>query len=394
MRHNARWYFAGLTASLLGNSAMSLVAGIWVKALTGSSSQAGLVSACVYAPTMLAPAAGLIADRLPRKPLLLWSNIISAVTILPLLAVRSPADAWIIFVAMGAYGIEATLIDPAEDALFAEMFTAAFRQRISGWRLAIQETGRLAAPLLGAALFVAVGGGAVAALDATTFVVAAWAASRLRVSKHVRQPHTEPTRRALTAGARYIWNTPSIRTVAIAAAMIMALSGVGVAAQYSLVAGLGRQPAFLAVLTATLGAGSIVASLTAGSLIRRIGESQLAIAGLVNFAAGNVLRSVPSLPAAVVGSLVLGFALPWVFLAILNIAQNATPAHLQGRVSGALTLALFGPQAPMQALGALLIAGATYVEIYLVSAAASLAIAIWLTLTARAAVRRRVGGCR
>ncbi len=48
---NARWYFSGLAASLLGNSAMSLVAGVWVKSLTGSSAQAGLVSACAYAPT-------------------------------------------------------------------------------------------------------------------------------------------------------------------------------------------------------------------------------------------------------------------------------------------------------------------------------------------------------
>src|SRR5579862_4272014 len=67
---NARWYFAGLAGSLLGNSAMSLVAGIWVKSLTGSSSQAGLVSACIYAGTMSAPVAGLVADRLPRRRIL------------------------------------------------------------------------------------------------------------------------------------------------------------------------------------------------------------------------------------------------------------------------------------------------------------------------------------
>lgn len=340
MRHNARWYFAGLAASLLGNSAMSLVAGIWVKALTKSSSQAGLVSACVYAPTMLAPAAGLIADRVPRKRWLLWGNLISAATILPLLAVRSRTEAWIVFAAMAAYGIEATLIDPAEDALFAEMFTRAFRRRVSGWRLAIQETGRLAAPLLGATLFVAIGGGAVAALDATTFLLAAAAVSRLRLARRSRPPRGEPLRPALSAGVHHIWRTPSIRVVAIAATAVMALSGIGVAAQYSLVAGLGQRPAFLAVFTATLGAGSIIASLTTSRLIGRIGERRLAVLGLLNLAAGNLLRSVPWLPAVVLGSFVLGFALPWVFLAILNIAQSATPTDLQGRVSGAVTLAL------------------------------------------------------
>ena len=390
MRRNARWYFAGLAASLLGNSAMSLVAGIWVKSLTGSSSQAGLVSVCIYAPTLIAPLAGLVADRAPRKPWLISINLIAGAAMLPLLAVRSSADVWIIFAAMAAYGIEATLIDPAENALFAEMFTREFRRRITGWRLAIQESGRLAAPLLGAALFALIGGGAVATLDAATFAIAAAAVSRLRLPKRTRTTIPEPPLRALSAGARHIWNTPSIRVVAIPATAVMALSGVGVAAQYSLVTGLGQQPAFLGVLTATLGAGSIIAAMTASRLIARVGERRLAVTGLINFAAGDALRSTHWVPAAILGSLILGFALPWVFLTTLNIAQNATPTELQGRVSAALTLALFGPQAPMQALGALLIAHATYTEIFLASAAASLAIAAGLArFSARGATRSR-----
>ena len=39
-RRNGRLYLIGLAASLVGNSAMTLVAGIWVKSLTGSSAQA------------------------------------------------------------------------------------------------------------------------------------------------------------------------------------------------------------------------------------------------------------------------------------------------------------------------------------------------------------------
>lgn len=82
------------------------------------------------------------------------------------------------------------------------------------------------------------------------------------------------------------------------------------------------------------------------------------------------------------GSLVLGFALRWVFLATINLAQRRTPTPLQGRVSAAITLALFGPQAPTQALGALVIAHATYTQVYFASAAVSAAIAAWLASTA------------
>jgi len=377
-RSNAGWYFAGLAASLLGNSAMSLVAGVWVKALTGSSSQAGLVSACIYAGTMAAPLAGLVADRVPRKRLLLWLNLLSAATIAPLLFISSRADVWILFAVMSIYGLETTLMDPTEDALFAQMFTPEFRRQINGYRLTIQETGRLAAPLFGAGLFVLIGGGAVAALDAATFVFAALVITRLRVDDAPPSAAPERLVPALLAGVRHILDTPIIRPTAIAATAVMALSGIGVAAQYSLVHGIGQRPAFLGVLSALLGAGSIIASLSASRLINRLGEPSLALIGLINFAAGNLLRANHWLPAALVGTFVLGFALPYVFLATLNVAQRATANELQGRVSAALVFALFGPQALTQAIGAALIVHATYVEIYIASAAVSLGIASWL----------------
>jgi hypothetical protein len=41
-RRNGRLYLAGLTVSVIGDTAMSLAAGIWLKSLTGSSSEAAL----------------------------------------------------------------------------------------------------------------------------------------------------------------------------------------------------------------------------------------------------------------------------------------------------------------------------------------------------------------
>ena len=57
---------------------MSVVAGIWVKSLTGSSALAGLVSASVYLPSLFGPIGGLIADRVPRRRLLIGLNIASS----------------------------------------------------------------------------------------------------------------------------------------------------------------------------------------------------------------------------------------------------------------------------------------------------------------------------
>src|ERR1700760_1578395 len=221
-RCNARIYLIGLATSMLGDSAMGLVAGIWVKSLTGSSSVAGLVSACVYLPSLFGPVGGVIADRVHRQRLLIQLNLTSALILLALLAVRSAAEVWIIFVVMTWYGIVLMVSGPAENALFAEMLPLEIRQRVNGWQLGLQETGRLVAPLAGAGLFALAGGGVVAVADAATFAVAAIMTSRLRLRPRAPEPRAASHWRAdLLAGFAHIRWTPVLRRVLLAGTVVL-----------------------------------------------------------------------------------------------------------------------------------------------------------------------------
>jgi MFS family permease len=378
-RRNARLYLIGLAASLLGDSALSLVAGIWIKSLTGSSAEAGLVSACVYLPSLFGPIGGVIADRVHRQRLLIGLDVASALILLPLLAVRSAAQIWIIFVVMTWYGIVLMVSSPAESALFAEMLPLEIRRRVNGWQLGMQETGRLVAPLAGAGLFALAGGGIVAVADAVTFAVAAVMTGRLRLRPREPEPRAPSHWRAdLLAGFAHIRQTPELRRVLVAGTGVMSMSAVLVAAQYSLVQAVGEPPAFLGVFSACLGGGSIVASLVSSRVLRRTGEQWLAIFGMIDFAAGSALRATGILALALAGTVVMGFALPWVFLAILNLAQRLTPLSLQGRVSAAVSLAFFGPQAPLQALGSLAIRYGTYQQLYTAAAVVAVLCAAFL----------------
>lgn len=235
------------------------------------------------------------------------------------------------------------------------MFPADLRRRLNGWNLGLQEAGRLAAPLVGAWLFAVVGGGIVAAFDAATFLVAATVLARMRFHEErtlgrSRHPWTD-----VVAGFRHLRRTPDLRRLLLVGAVVIGVSGVVVPAQYSLVQALGEPPSFLGALSAALGGGSVLASLMSGRLVRHVGEQWLADAGAIDYAAGSAMRAAGTLPLAVAGSVVLGFALPWVFLAVLNLMQRRTPPILLCRVSAAVTLCIFGPQAPLQALGALAI---------------------------------------
>ena len=74
-RRDARIYLTGQLFSLFGDSCLWLAMGIWVRTLTGSNAQAGLVHLFLHgSASLLAPALGLLADRVRRRPLLLAAN--------------------------------------------------------------------------------------------------------------------------------------------------------------------------------------------------------------------------------------------------------------------------------------------------------------------------------
>lgn len=368
-RRNARLYLLGLGLSLLGNSALSLVAGIWVKVDTGSSAAAGLVQACIYLPSLLAPLAGLLVDRVSRQRLLVVVNTCSAAIVTVLVFVTDHRRIWLIYPVMIGYGVSLVIIGPAENALFAHMLPTALRQRVNGWRLSMQEMGRLVAPLLGAGLFSAVGGPAVAVLDALTFLAAGAATALLRLPPESAPEPRQRWSTEITAGITHIRATPGLALIVGTATVIMAIAGFGVAAQYSLVSGIGESPSYLGVLTAVLGAGSVLASLVSSRIIERIGLIAVGLCGLGAFVVGTLLRILDGSVTAIAGSFVLGFALPWVFLVTLNAAQDMTPTRLQGRVSAVVIFLLFAPQGPTQVAGSFLISQFSYQAIYIASAA-------------------------
>jgi predicted MFS family arabinose efflux permease len=99
---------------------------------------------------------------------------------------------------------------------------------------------------------------------------------------------------------------------------------------------------------------------------------------MVNGAAAYLLAATPWLPAALLGWLVRGFALPWAVVAAITVTQRLTPMNLQGRASAAVMFVLFAPQPLAQAVGAVLIAHLDYRLVYAGAAASGLAAAVVL----------------
>ncbi|MER7205102.1 MFS transporter, partial [Streptomyces sp. NPDC000188] len=164
--------------------------------------------------------------------------------------------------------------------------------------------------------------------------------------------------RARTAeGVRALWRQERLRPLVLAAAATMLLAGLNGAALYAVVdGGLGRSPSYAGVLSAVQGAGSVVAGLAAGGLLRRLGERRFSAAGIALFAAGAGLRALPYDAVALGCSAAIGMGLPCVLIAALTAVQRETPDALVGRAVATANTLMFAPNAVALAMGAGLIA--------------------------------------
>lgn len=350
-----RLLLAGQTLTMFGDLALVLVLGIWVKELTGSTALAGSVFLGLMAPMLLAPLVGVLVDRFPRRKVLIANDVATAVALLPLLLVHDAGDVWIVFAVGALYGLSQQVFFAARSALLESMLDDDQLGRANATLEVLRQALRICGPAAGAALFVALGGAAVALLDAATFLVSALLLALLRAPDLPRAARSAPPlRRQLGAGLRHIRATPVLRRLVGSACAAVAVLGIMQVAALALVDhGLNRPAAFLGVVFAFEGAGSIVGGLLAPAGMRRLGEPRIAALGLAAMGLGIGLMAVPSLGPVLVGGVITGAGLSAFMVGYTTLLQRSTATELQGRVFTAAEAAAGIPYCGGLALAAL-----------------------------------------
>jgi MFS family permease len=390
---NVRIYLLGDVISTLGDNALWLAMAIWAKELTGSSALAGLVIFCYGAGNLFSPLGGMLADRFPRRPLLIGANLFSAALVLLILLVHGRGSLWIVFVVMFAYGLVGSAAGPAETALLPSIVPPDLLAEANGAQQTLTEGLRLVTPLIGAGLFAWVGGGAVAVIDAATFLIAAASLAALRIGAPETGP-AEPETAAdgsgqLSAGFRFLLGEPVLRSITLTLAFALLAMGFTESAGFSVVtAGLHRPASFVGVMLTAQGIGAVAGGLVAAPLLKRTSESRLVVAGLGCVAVAVLLLTVPNLAVDLAGVVTAGLVAPWMAVAAMTALQSRTPAALLGRVAEVFQLSLSLPQVASIGLGAALISVLSY-RVLLVTVAAAAILAAGYLLSVPATRQRR-----
>jgi MFS family permease len=376
---DARIFLAGWTLSVFGDWAMLIVLGVWAKDVTGSNAAAGLVFFALAAPSLFSPLAGLVVDRVSRRGVMLVTYSAEAIGILTLLLVHDRGDVWLIYAVAAFYGAAGTFAGSARSAFMTVLLPTDLLAEANGLFQTIREGLRLVAPLVGAAIYASVGGGAVAVLDSVTFigVVAALLLLRTPEPRFEREEHHFLAE--LLAGARHIVRTLPLRQIVLSTGVCLLVVGFSETVIFAVLdQGLHRPTSFFGVLSSLQGVGAIAGGVTAARMLRRVGDLRLAALGMALFAGGEATFVSTSLPLVLAGIAVAGAGIAWLIVGFATAIQVRTPARLQGRVASAADTLVSTPQTVSIALGAVLISAVDYRLLIVTEAVVTALCAVYL----------------
>jgi MFS family permease len=376
---DARLLLAGETLSMFGTWMLLIVLAIWVKELTGSSAAAGMVFFTLALPALGAPLAGLVVDRFRRRRVLIATDVAAGLTVLGLLLVNGRSDLWILYAVTAVYGATSLVFGSGLSALLTVLLPEELLGDGNAAFQTIRQGLRLFAPLAGAGLFAAVGGGAVAVIDAVTFAVSALCLAGLRVEEPPPTPPENRFLRELAAGVVHVLHTIPLRQIVVGTAVAVLVIGFAETAIFAVVdQGLGRSPSFIGVLASLQGVGSIAGGLTASRLLDRLGDTRLVGVGLGLFALGDGLLVISHVAAVLAGMALAGVGVSWLVVAFGTAIQRRSPAHLQGRVFSAADTMLTIPQTASIGIGAALVTVLDYRLLIVVMSAVTAGCGVYL----------------
>jgi len=211
---NFRLFASGQVVSNTGTW-MQRIAQDWlVLSLTGSVTAVGITTALQFVPTLLfGLAGGLIADRYPKRRILLATQVGMATmgATLAALTLTGRVQAWHVFVIAFGLGMVSALDNPTRQSFVNEMVGADHLRNAISLNASVFQLGALVGPAVSGVLINAVGPGYSFAINAISYTAPMITLCRIRESELIHAPAKAAVGSQLRDGVRYVASRPAMR---------------------------------------------------------------------------------------------------------------------------------------------------------------------------------------
>ncbi|MEY2580909.1 MAG: hypothetical protein QOE09_758 [Ilumatobacteraceae bacterium] len=342
---NFRLYFIGQTISSIGSWAQSLAVTWLVLELTDRSDQLGIALALQFLPMLILGApAGVLADRLNNRRLLLATSATSGVLALTfgIVVTTGHATIWWIYALTFLLGLVLAVERPTMQAILFQLVGPDLLSNAVAANGTINSVSRLIGPAIAGGLIATVGVTIGFYINAASYLIVIAALLALRSSELVARPMIVQTKGKLREGFAYVRSHPEVARPLVVMSIVGAVALNFPTTFPSMVRfGFDRGAGSVGVAMSVSAIGSILGGIFIAG-IKPDARRTLATA-LTGFGGACVVLGVmPSYWTFVAMSIVLGFASASFQSVNTVVVQQATEPSMQGRVMALHQTALFG----------------------------------------------------
>ena len=357
-RGDARLIVGAVGISALGDFLLWIPLTLHLHEQTGSGVAVAALMICLWAPVvLLAPAAGLLADRVETRGLLICASLAQAAIAASLALALDSVAATLALAAL--LGVGFAVAQPAEFALVPAIAGERGLAALNGRVETARYLGMTAGPLLGGGLAAAGGTDVAILVNAATFACVALAAARLRTR---REPQADPDGEEGSAAREGIVHLFRDRTLASVLAVVFVsllfMSASITAEVFFLKEDLGAGDALYGVIFSSWTVGMVLGALVVS---RCVPAGAIAAVALLAVAVQGAGLGLPT------AWLAVGFAAAMWFVGgvghgVKNVLartliQERVPARVHGRAFAAYNGLRNGAELVALAAGGVLVAG-------------------------------------
>ncbi len=344
---NYRLWFAGAFVANIGTW-MQRVAQDWLvlTVLTDDSGVAvGITTALQFGPSLVLSAwAGLLADRLDRRKLLMFTQGAMGVLAagLGLLVLLGNAQLWHVYGFALLLGCVSALDAPARQTFVADMVPAERLSNAVGLNSASFNAARMIGPGVAGLLIAWVGSGWVFVINAVSFAATILALVAMRVHELQPVPHAERGKGQIREAARYVRGRTDILVVMVVVGVVSTF-GLNFQLTSAVMARteFGKGPGEYGVLGSILAIGSLAGALMAAR--RERPRVRLVVGSALAFGvSAGVMALMPTYDLFALATIPVGFASLTMLTAANATIQMSTTPTMRGRVMALYLIVFLG----------------------------------------------------
>ncbi|WP_426594358.1 MFS transporter [Cellulomonas sp. McL0617] len=344
---NYRLWFAGALVANIGTW-MQRVAQDWL-VLTQLSDESGvavgITTALQFAPVLvLSPWAGLLADRVDRRKLLMATQFAQGVLAagLGLLVMSGDAHLWQVYLFALTLGCVTAIDGPVRQTFVAELVPPAKLSNAVGLNSASFNAARLIGPGVAGLLIAAVGTGWVFLINAATFAATIFALTAMRTADLRPMPTVVRAKGQLREGIAYVRGRSDILVIMVVVGVVSTFG-----LNFQLTSAMMARTVFdrgageYGILGSVLAIGSLTGALLAAR--RERPRVRLVIGSAFGFGiATGVMALMPTYPSYVVACIPVGLASLTMMTAANSTIQMTTDPAVRGRVMALYMMVFLG----------------------------------------------------